>query len=408
MKYLFSFLLLCFFGFGQAQQSISFYENAFDEALLVAEKEGKDIFLDTYAPWCKPCKKMEKVFRNKNVAKFYNQHFINVRVNVDLFKGKELAKKYGIVFLPTMLIMDANGNVKQRIDGVMNPDQMLQIGDMVVNNTMKSVVKSKAKSSNAVPANPVAEPGEKILFVLDDPKASNNPDYLYHEAFFKLEHMDDAHDSIAMKYLNTQEDWSSEKNMNFIVSFLDKTDSELFDYFLAEKDDFQDLMGAENYRKTLEILINDCLYRQIPRPDPEKVASLFSILYPRKYEKYTYEYLLKRYEEEENYNEYVILGEKYLETLIQPNAELLYKLGKYKCLNADKKELKVCLFRVEESIRLSEHPVYDQYLTVAKMYHSLGKDQKALEYAEKARSLSLGDSESLRFVEMFLENLDKS
>jgi len=397
-------------GILQAQSSISFYDDkTFEEVLQIAELEGKDVFVDTYAPWCKPCKKMDVVFRNKKVADFYNKNFINIKVNVDRTKGKEVAKKYGIVFLPTMLILDSSGNVKQRIDGLMEADQMVQIGNIVVNNVKPVIAKTVEKQETVQASKVVSADGdEKILKILDDDDLLSNPEYLYHEAFYQIERMSGAEDSLAIKYLATQEDWSTEKNMNFIVSFVNKVESEMFDYYVKEKSSFQNLIGPEKYRQTLEILVNDCLFRQIPRPEPEMVEQLYSHLYPRKAEKYTYKYLLKRYEDEENYTEYVLLGEEYLETLIQSDATLLFKLGKYKCLNANKKELKECVFRVEESIKLSKNPDYDQFLTLGKMYLKLGKEKKALEMAEKAKTISLGNTEASALVSAFIASLDKS
>lgn len=397
-----------------AQKAISFLDNAYESAIALAKKEGKDVFVDTYAPWCKPCKKMDRVFRNPNVGELYNDKFINVKINVDRPEGKRIADKFGIAFLPTMLIIDENENVKQRIDGLMSADQLIAIGVAVSEETpmvvMETSPKSVTKLSKKVKAEvtPVAEPGEKILFVLDDPKAQENPDYLYHEAFFRFQQMDGSHDSIVRKYLETQEDWSSEKNLQFIINFLDNTQSDLFDYFVQESEKFRKVMGADQYRKTLEIMINDCLYRQIPRPEPERVEELFALLYPRKAEKYTYQYLLQRYEDQDDFESYVTTAEDYLETLIQPDPDLLYKLGKYKCLSANRNELKECIFRVEESIRISNEVHYDQYLTLAKLYHKQDKERKSKDALEKAKSISLGDTEARRRIEAFENKLDRS
>jgi len=410
----FSFLLIFAIATTHGQKSIVFYENALEAALSKAKKEGKDVFLDSYAPWCKPCKKMDRVFRNKKVAGFYNEHFVSVKVNVDIPEGKEIAEQFGIVFLPTMLIMDADGNVKQRIDGVMNADQMLQIGQMVVKGNefviVETTPKKPAKLSKKVTVDPVpvTEPGEKILFVLDDPESVENPDYLFHEAFFRLQQMDGSHDSIVTKYLATQGDWSTEKNMKFILNFMDNTDSEMFKFYAVETELFSNYMGAEKYRNTLEILINDCLYRKIPRPEPQVVKQLFSYLYPRKSTKYAHLYLLNRFEEDEDYEAFVGLAENYLETMIQPDPELLYKSGKYKCLKSDGTDVKDCVFKVEESIRLTDQPHYDQYLTLAKLYLIQSKHKKSSDAAEKARLLSLGDTKAQQNVNAFIAKLDKS
>ncbi len=396
------------------QKSISFLENSLEAALSSAKAEGKDIFLDSYAIWCKPCKKMDKVFRNPKVAQYYNENFINLKINVDDFAGKEIAEQYDIIFLPTMLILDANGFVKQRIDGLMSAEQLLTIGASVVNGNQVAIVETRPRKAKKLSkkvmaeSTPVAETGEKILFVLDDPKAQDDPEYLFHEAFFRFQQMDGSHDAIVQKYLATQEDWSTEKNVRFIMNFMDNTDSDMFRYYVTNEEIFTAHIGAEKYRQTLEILINDCLYRKSPRPKKDEVETLFGYLYPRKANKYTYEYLLGRYEAEQDYVSFVTLGEEYLETLLQPDALLLYKLGKYKCANANQKDLKVCVYRVEESIRLSEEVHYDQHLTLAKLYLKQGKERAALEEAEKARIHSLGNTNAQVEVATFLAGLDNS
>lgn len=399
--------------FSHAQTGIVFYEGNFETALDRAKKEGKDIFLDSYAPWCKPCKKMDRIFASKKVGAIYNKNFINVKVNVDRVKGKEVAEQYGIVFLPTMLIIDQNGYVKTRIDGLMSEQQIIQVGESMADGGSLPIAESIPQEEivETVADGAEIEEGdddEKILFVLNDPSAKNNPEYLYYEALFRLEQMDGSHDSIAERYLGTQEDWSSEKNLQFIVDFMDDTDSKLFSYFTENPLAFQNLMGADKYRNTLDILIHNCLYRQIPRPTEEKVLFLYSLLYPRKAEKYTHQYLLQRYEEEERFLDYVRIGESYLESLIQADAEVLYKVGKYKGLEANQKVLKECVFRVEESIRLSEHPNFDQFLTLAKLSLRQGKERKAMEYATQAKTACLGDTAAQREVDQFIAQLDKS
>ena len=393
------FIFLAVFVFElEAQSGVSFHDNKFELALELAKEQGKDVFVDTYAPWCVPCKKMDKVFSNSKVGRYYNDNFINVKVNVDALKGKAIASKYNIVFLPTMLIIDSNGNVKHRIDGVHSAKELLQIGEFAVNPQNYKAVQSfpierevtDIGESNSLEVSDIQE--EKILFVLDDPKMKDNPEYLYHEAFFRLKEMDGSHKKIAQKYLDTQDDWSSETNRSFIVNFMDNANSEMFNYFASERDSFEVLMGAQEYRKTLEILINANLYRQIPRPNFERVNYLFGLLYPRKAEKYSYNYMLQRLEDEERYAEFVSLGETFLATQIKQDADLLHKLGKYECLDADKFELKECIYRVEQSIKLSPEPQSDQFFTLAKLYQRSDKKKKALEFAEQAKAISAEDS----------------
>lgn len=396
-----------------SQNNIDFIVNQFDKALEEAKNTDKDIFIDTYAPWCVPCKKMDKVFKNKKLASYYNEHFINVKIDVDRLDGKEIASKYDIVFLPTMLIVDKNGYVKLRIDGLKNAQELLNLGDFAVNpqnyktaTPAPSVPNTSSQKNTSQTITPEDIKEEKILYVLDG-SSPDNPDFLYHEAFFRIQQMDGSSQKIAEKYLATQDDWSTEKNMKFIVSFVNSTDSEMFDYYVSNKAQFEKMMASSEYRKTLEILINRTLYRRIPRPDFKKVEYLYGLLFPRKSSKYAYQYMLQRLEEEEKYEAFVDLGEAYMESLIKQDAELLFKLGKYKCLNANEKELKECIYRVEQSVILTPEPSAEQYFTLAQLYSMSKKDKKALENAEQAMNIVQDDELLKSQISDLIEKLEQ-
>ena len=70
-----------------AQDSgIEFFEGSWDDALYKANAYNKFIFVDAYASWCGPCKKMQsEVFPMENVGEFYNKNFIifkNLNLNI--------------------------------------------------------------------------------------------------------------------------------------------------------------------------------------------------------------------------------------------------------------------------------------------------------------------------------------
>ena len=56
---------------------ISFFKGTFEEALVKAKQENKPLFVDFYAVWCVPCKKMAKtVFTQEAVGKYFNEHLM--------------------------------------------------------------------------------------------------------------------------------------------------------------------------------------------------------------------------------------------------------------------------------------------------------------------------------------------
>ena len=103
--------------------------NAWSDILELSDKEQKPIFLDAYAPWCKECRRMDKdVFQDKELSVFFNEHFLNVKIDITSAVGKILAKDLDIIFLPTMLILNSDGYVTMRLEGGKTTMELLSAG----------------------------------------------------------------------------------------------------------------------------------------------------------------------------------------------------------------------------------------------------------------------------------------
>jgi thiol-disulfide isomerase/thioredoxin len=73
-----------------------------------AEASGKLVFVDAYTTWCGPCKWMAKnVFTNDEVANFYSENFICLKLDMEKGEGKEFAVNYDVHSYPTFLFIDA-------------------------------------------------------------------------------------------------------------------------------------------------------------------------------------------------------------------------------------------------------------------------------------------------------------
>jgi len=112
--------------------SIHFEESRFKNALALAKKENKVIFVDVYARWCGPCKMMEReVFTDAEVANVYNSNFINLKIDGDLPEGNSFMKKYDIRSYPSFLFIDENGEVLDRKSGMMSSPQFRRWGQKI-------------------------------------------------------------------------------------------------------------------------------------------------------------------------------------------------------------------------------------------------------------------------------------
>lgn len=119
--------------------SITFSDVKVEEALAKASAEGKLVFLDFYASWCTPCKWMEQTtFTDNRVSSALNENFISVKVNIDDVEGFQMKNKYEVNYLPTMLILNSNGKMVERIEQTMVADEL--IGILEIHNSPENKV----------------------------------------------------------------------------------------------------------------------------------------------------------------------------------------------------------------------------------------------------------------------------
>jgi thiol-disulfide isomerase/thioredoxin len=108
MKYLLFSLL---FSFSLSASKIEFRNLTFAEGLAAAKEEGKPVFIDCFTTWCGPCKWMSaNIFTDENVAKYYNENYICLKIDMEKGEGIDIAKNYTIRAYPTLLYLDEKGD----------------------------------------------------------------------------------------------------------------------------------------------------------------------------------------------------------------------------------------------------------------------------------------------------------
>jgi thiol-disulfide isomerase/thioredoxin len=90
--------------------SHGFVDNNLEGALALAKKKKQVLIVDYGAPWCPACVRFEtEVFGTKQFAKL-TKNTVKLYLNADKAANKDFGKNYNIKALPTLLVLNANGD----------------------------------------------------------------------------------------------------------------------------------------------------------------------------------------------------------------------------------------------------------------------------------------------------------
>jgi thioredoxin 1 len=113
---------------------IKFKDISFNEALKEAKASNKLIFMDAYAEWCGPCKYMAaNTFKDADVAKYFNQNFINLKVDMEKGEGPALASRFQVRAYPTLFFINGDGVVVRKVLGAQKSADLLKEARMALN-----------------------------------------------------------------------------------------------------------------------------------------------------------------------------------------------------------------------------------------------------------------------------------
>lgn len=205
--------LLCSVGFSQG---IEFFHGEWKEALEEAKKDDRLVFVDAYAQWCGPCKRMAKdVFTQEEVGDFFNTNFVNLKLDMETADGRNFGSKYPVSAYPTLLFLNSKGELVKKVTGGKQAADLIALG--------QTAIKSYDKSGDyAIKYEEGDRSYDLVLNYVTELNKVNKPSM-----------------KISNDYLNSNPEISAQQKATFLLAAVTESDSKLFDQLIALKSEIK-------------------------------------------------------------------------------------------------------------------------------------------------------------------------
>lgn len=227
------------------------------EILAKAKAENKHVFVDCYATWCIPCKKMEKeVYPLASVGDFFNENFISVKMQMDTSNAdddevkasyadaRNINQQYKNIIqgYPCYLFFTKDGKILNSSIGLKNAGEFINYGKYVIdpkNDYYKLLADYKRGKRDL----------EGMAYIaLNGPKLG-----------------DIEHSNIAKEYIQNlkKDDWFVKDNIEFIGRFIKSSKDVGFSFFFHNADIINKVMAEDGYAQGL---VHGIIYKELISP----------------------------------------------------------------------------------------------------------------------------------------------
>ncbi len=388
MRILFSFFLTLLFASQMTAQGIEFFHGTWEEALKESTKTGKPIFVDAYAKWCGPCKRMAATtFKEQEAGEFFNEKFINMKIDAEESEGKEFRKKYPVSAFPTLFFIDGNdGEVLHKVVGGQDVRGLINNGELA----LRKVDYSREYAAQY-------EEGER------------DPEFLY-EYVKSLNKSNKPSLKVSNEYFRSQEDLSTEFNLRFIYEAAVEADSRIFKMLIENKVEIGKLVGLEALQERIELACENTAKKAIEFEFEELLVEASEKMrkhYPSKAEAFAAKARMDYYRKTYNAEKFGKACQDYAAHVANGDAKELDKLAIEIGMNFHEHE--ACMKMAEKFAKeaSSKGNEYMYHLTYANILQLNGKTKQAKKAANNALKFAKekgGNAEQQ--VQSFIQKLE--
>lgn len=376
-------VFLCIFSAIQlGAQGIDFFHGTWEEALQESEKTGRPIFVDTYAKWCGPCKRMAKTtFMDNTAGEFFNANFINMKIDAEESEGRRFRQKYPVSAFPTLFFIDGKGEVLHKAVGGQNVEGLISLGKFALNKIDYSHEYQKKYE-----------------------EGNREPEFLY-DYVASLNKSRKPSLSVSNEYLRTQKDLTTDFNLRFILEAAVEADSRIFNLLIEHQTAIGKLEGLEAVQDRILLACENTVkkateyeFEELLNEAKEKMRKH----HPTKADAFAAQADLDYYRTVNNPEKYGQACADYAKYVLHGNAEKLEKLVQEIAKNYPEHE--ACMKLAE---RLAKEAAdnggkFNYHLTYATILQLNGKNKQAKKMAKKALEMAKGgpgENQVKRFIE---------
>lgn len=377
------FMLIAFCS--KAQEGVSFEELDWIEALEKANEENKLVFLEAYVNWSQPCTMLEKfALQDEGVGAFYNENFINIRMDMEAFPGVELAEIYEIYAFPYLLFVRPDGEVVHRGCGVLDAKEMIALGKEAMGGQNLAYYQEKFDSGDRS-----AEFLAEYSMLLEN--ACMDKTRLIEEYFRTV------------KY----EDWTNEASWTMINLNVTDPYSDQFQYLMKNQSEFAGKYGKDTVDKKIYNVLLDQFIAIYEGADITLFATqalrdmLSKIDFNQKNELKSL-VDMKYADLKQNWDLYAENAVKVVKEQGVTDPDQLNEFGwKFYLFVNDQEKLQMAVEWMEKVLK--EYPDATYMDTYASLLYKTGNQKRAVRFAEKALQAAEYELQDLMHYEVQLE-----
>ena len=381
-------LLAVSFSTSILAQGIDFFHGTWAEAQEKAKAEQKLIFVDAFASWCGPCKRMAaQVFPDPQVGDYFNANFINLKIDMEKPENREFASKFPVSAYPTLMVLDGEGKVVLKQVGAMNAEGLIGFGQKASGKTDTSKDFEKE----------YAEGKRDPEFLLDYVRALNRAG----KPSLK----------ITNEYLNGQNNLTTLINLKFILEGAIESDSRVFDLLLEHRTRISAMEGKDVVDARIALACQNTVKKAVEFRSErllEEAKNKMSASLPDRAADFAYESETNFYTATKDPKNYLKTVQTYQKKEVKNNAARLHDLvvRMLRAFPMEESVLKQAEKWAKSAAETGGLPEY--YLTLADVYKRQKKHEKARDAAEKAREAAKGTDAGMDGkVEYFLRGLEE-